>query len=398
MASAPTVSVIIPTYNRADLISQSIDSVLQQTFTDYEIIVVDDESTDNTEAIVKKYGDRVRYVWTPNGGTGHARNVGMQHARGRYLTFLDSDDILYPYALELETKLLERFPGVSMVCAEVTGFDDHGFIERSHMKNYHKSSYRDPAITYDSIFPSSIPLRDTGAVPASVFQEDPTVLDRRAYFGNIFDAYIVRIVLFQNTAMIRREVVDEIGPRNEQVFCYEELDYLVRLSRRHDVLFADVPTYKLRYHQGQVSTQVRRDGRFVWARKQRVLLRVMKRHILADPAYYERRKQRLDRHLAELHRSVAVPMLSIGDGDDAERRYERRFARYARLYLLRCRQYGHPEHLLYIASFMPGAIRRTIVTLVEIVRVDGVSGVAGRVRAAVLKRLPVLSPRKTVAS
>src|SRR5204862_7973924 len=128
------------------------------------------------------------------------------------------------------------------------------------------------------------------------------------------DAYLLDIILCQNTAMIRREVVDAIGPRNEAVFCFEELDYLLRLSRRHDILFADVPTYQLRYHHGQISTTARSDGRAVWLRTQRVLLRVMKRHMLADPAYYQRHKARLDRRLADLHRAVAVPMLLAHPG------------------------------------------------------------------------------------
>jgi glycosyltransferase involved in cell wall biosynthesis len=388
MTAAPRVSVIIPTYNRADLIPQAIDSVLQQTFSDFEIIVVDDGSTDDTAAAVKAYGDRVRYVWTPNGGTGHARNVGMQHARGRYFTFLDSDDLLYPYALELQTRLLERFPAVSMVCAEMTGFDDHGFVERYHLKSYHSSTFRDKSVTYDAIFESSIPLLETGAVPEGVLREDSSVLERRAYYGNVFDSYLVGIVLFQNTAMLRREVVADIGPRNEYIYCFEELDYLLRLSRNHDVLFADVPTYKLRYHDGQISTTARSDGKYVWMRKQRVLLRVIKRHVLADQAYYQRHRQRLDRRLADLHRAVAVPMLLLGPGDARRDSY----ARYSRLYLARCRDYGDPQRALYAASFAPGPVRRAAVTIVEHVRRDGVAAVARRAFTAVMKKGVSLLP------
>ena len=369
----PKVSVIIPTYNRAPLISEAIDSVLAQTFTDFEIIVVDDESTDDTEAVVKAYGDRVTYVWTPNGGTGHARNVGMQHATGEYLTFLDSDDVLYPYALDLETRLLERFPGVSMVCAEVTGFNERGIIERYHLKSYHESSFRDPSVTYDAIFPSSIPLLETGAIPEDVIREDPTLARRRAYHGNIFDSYLDGIVLFQNSAMLRRKVVDDIGQRNEYVYVFEELDYLLRLSRHHDILFADIPTYKLRYHPGQLSSMAHSDATFRWVRTQRSLLRIVKRHILADQAYYQRHRQRLDRRLADLHRAVAVPMLLLGNNS-----WGRRYARYARRFLGRCSTYGHPQHTLFAASFAPPALRRTVVATLEGVNKEGVAGLARR--------------------
>ena len=92
----PRVSVVIPTYNRGNLIGQAIDSVLAQSYSDFEIIVSDDGSTDDTAARVARYGDRVRYVRTANGGVAHARNVGTREARGDYLAYLDSDDRYYP--------------------------------------------------------------------------------------------------------------------------------------------------------------------------------------------------------------------------------------------------------------------------------------------------------------
>ena len=361
---APAVTVVVPTFNRAGLIGQAIDSVLAQTFQDFEIIVVDDGSTDGTEAVVREYGDRVRYIWTPNGGSGHARNVGMQHARGRFFTFLDSDDLLYPYALELQTGLLERFPEVAMVCAEMTGFDDHGFLERYHLRTYHSPTFRDPSVTYRTFYSSSMRLADAIALPQSLRRDDPSVGERQVYHGNIFDSYLVDFVLCQNTAMLRREVVAAIGQRNEHIHYYEEMDYLLRLSRQHVVLFADVPTYKLRYHEGQISTTARSDGKYVWMRKQRILLRVIKRHILADAAYYERHRARLDRHLAHLHRAVAVPMLLL----NGHARGDRRYGRYARLYLSRCQAYGTPAIGLYAASFAPGPVRRFLVTVIERVR------------------------------
>jgi glycosyltransferase involved in cell wall biosynthesis len=360
----PTVTVVVPTYNRAGLIEQAIDSVLQQTYTDFEIIVVDDGSTDDTEAVVRRYGDRVRYVWTPNGGSGHARNVGMRHARGRYFTFLDSDDLLYPYALELQSGLLERFPEVAMVCAEMTGFDDHAYFERYHLKTYHSPTFRDPSNTYEKFYSSSRLLNEATTLPETLVREDPSVLKRRVYYGNVFDSYVLNFVLCQNTAMIRREVLADIGERNEHIHYYEEMDYLLRLSRHHRVLFADLPTYKLRYHDGQISTNARSDGKYVWMRKQRILLRVIKRHILADGAYYARHKERLDLHLAHLHRAVAVPLMLITGGSLAGDRY----SRYARLYLSRCQGYGFPARALYAASFAPGPVRRTVVTIIEKLR------------------------------
>lgn len=193
--------------------------------------------------------------------------------------------------------------------------------------------------------------------------------------------------------MLRREVVERIGPRNEQVYCFEELDYLLRLSRHHEVLFADVPTYKLRYHAGQPSTTIRSDGTAVWLRKQRVLLRVMKRHILADRDYYDRHRGRLDRRLADLHRAVAIPMMLVTAGPATGGRYRRG----ARLYLARCRRLGHPQRALYAASYAPGIVRRLAVAVIERVRTEGVAAALGRAAAAVLRHLGMRAPKRTPA-
>ena len=101
---------MIPTYNRASLIGAAIESVLAQTYTDFEVIVVDDGSTDNTREIVGRYGDRVRYTYIENSGPARARNVGMSLARGEYLCLLDSDDLYYPHKLALQVDHLDRFP------------------------------------------------------------------------------------------------------------------------------------------------------------------------------------------------------------------------------------------------------------------------------------------------
>jgi glycosyltransferase involved in cell wall biosynthesis len=94
-------SIIMPTYNRAHLIGKAIESVLAQTFTGWELIVVDDGSTDNTRAVVASYNDpRIHYVYQQNAERSAARNKGISHARGQYICFLDSDDYYLPDRLE----------------------------------------------------------------------------------------------------------------------------------------------------------------------------------------------------------------------------------------------------------------------------------------------------------
>src|ERR1700751_873927 len=100
----PTVSVIIPTFNRGKLVVNAIRSVLCQTYRDYEIIVVDDGSTDDTAEALTPYMDRIQYVYQVNQGTSAAKNKGIQLARGRWISVLDSDDLWLPTKLEAQLK------------------------------------------------------------------------------------------------------------------------------------------------------------------------------------------------------------------------------------------------------------------------------------------------------
>ncbi len=103
MENAPLFSVIIPTYNRAEFITRTVNSVLSQTYKSFEIIIVDDGSTDNTENILEpllKQHSNISYLKKNNQERGAARNFGTYHAKGDYVTFLDSDDILYPQHLQ----------------------------------------------------------------------------------------------------------------------------------------------------------------------------------------------------------------------------------------------------------------------------------------------------------
>ena len=108
----PAVSVVIVTYNKADTVGAAIESVLRQTFSDLEILVVDDGSTDDTARKVAAYGERVRYIRKMNGGTGSARNRGIQEARSRYVAFLDGDDLWLPRKLERQMEAFGKEPGL----------------------------------------------------------------------------------------------------------------------------------------------------------------------------------------------------------------------------------------------------------------------------------------------
>ncbi|MCE7979655.1 MAG: glycosyltransferase family 2 protein [Caldilinea sp. CFX5] len=128
MTITPLFSVIIPTYNRAYIVSRSIKSVLSQTLYDLELIVVDDGSTDHTGEIVKQIDDpRLRYVYQKNQGRSNARNTGVKAALGKYVTFLDSDDEALPdWLQQLSTTFLAKDVGIACCGIKIINVDEPG--------------------------------------------------------------------------------------------------------------------------------------------------------------------------------------------------------------------------------------------------------------------------------
>jgi glycosyltransferase involved in cell wall biosynthesis len=124
----PLVSVIIPTYNRANLLPETLDSVLAQTWPRMELIVVDDGSTDSTPNALAPFLDRLRYVYQDNRGRSAARNAGVSLATGKFVVFLDSDDLLLPDGLRLQATYLERHPEVDVVYANGYTLADDGTL------------------------------------------------------------------------------------------------------------------------------------------------------------------------------------------------------------------------------------------------------------------------------
>lgn len=124
------VSVLVPSYNCAHYLPQALDSALGQTFTDFEILVIDDGSTDNTRAVVEEYRgkapDKVRYIYQENQGLACARNTGLRHAKGEYVALLDADDVWLPTRLEETVKVLDADGSTGIVHANITKISEAG--------------------------------------------------------------------------------------------------------------------------------------------------------------------------------------------------------------------------------------------------------------------------------
>lgn len=129
----PHFSVVIPTYNRAKFLPKALDSVWRQTFNGYEVIVVDDGSTDGTLEYLRSLSGPIRILSQYNGGPGVARNFGAKQARGRYIAFLDSDDLWFPWTLSCFAELISRNNDPAILSARLMEFADDA--ELSYVEN-----------------------------------------------------------------------------------------------------------------------------------------------------------------------------------------------------------------------------------------------------------------------
>lgn len=187
LVATEKVSVIIPTYNRAHLIGASIKSVLDQSYTNLELIVVDDGSEDNTKEVVSELSDsRLRYIWQPNRGRSNARNHALSLARGRYIAFLDSDDLFLPDKLERQVTYLRGHPGVGMVYTSAHCIDQQGtMLEHKYLATvsgcvYEKIAFFTPVtITLPTVMTYRDILSQVGGFDEAMYRFEDTDMWRR---------------------------------------------------------------------------------------------------------------------------------------------------------------------------------------------------------------------------
>jgi glycosyltransferase involved in cell wall biosynthesis len=192
-----SVSAIIPTYNRVELVSRAIRSVLAAISPGDEVMVVDDGSTDGTVAAVEAFGGPVRLLEVPHGGAGPARNAGIAAARGDLISFLDSDDEWYPDKVELQRTFLERRPDVLYVWSDL-GVKTEDGGEHHHVLARWASPPRPLAET----FGPGIPYSSVAALPAG---RD----DFEVYIGQMSLKEMLNPCISPITVMTRRR---EAGP------------------------------------------------------------------------------------------------------------------------------------------------------------------------------------------
>ncbi len=167
-----SVSVIIPAYNAQDFLRRAIESVLVQTYRDFEIIVVDDGSTDQSEEIVSSFGDRVRYIWQENRGLGGARNTGIRASQAEFIGLLDADDEWKPTYLEKMMLLARQHPEAAVYYCAARGMDEKGReLPRLFGRMTASNNLRQNLLRANFLIPSTILFRRSTIVEAGLFEE-----------------------------------------------------------------------------------------------------------------------------------------------------------------------------------------------------------------------------------
>ncbi len=215
----PTVSVIIPTYNRAHFIGEAIQSVLSQTYQDFELIVVDDGSTDDTDEVVEGFNDgRLRYIKLEenSGKTATPRNTGLKAARGEYIAFLDSDDVCLPNRLEVEVEFLNTHPSVGLVYADVVFFGSR-------------------VISEGRVLEGVSPL--SGYALKELFVNNPISSD---------------------AVLVRKTCFEKVGLYDESLAASEDGDMWLRIAACFEIDCIDFPLARYRRHEGNKNLDTER--------------------------------------------------------------------------------------------------------------------------------------------
>ncbi len=210
----PTVSVIIPTYNRADYVLETLASVFAQTYPDYEIIVVDDGSTDDTRAVLAPLAQSgtIRYVFQENQGESAARNHAIHLAEGEFLAFLDSDDLMLPAKLQKQASFLAAHPEMGLVHSCFNRFNNRG---------------------------EDLGYRDTSHLTGWVYPE--ILLDWS-------------VLIPPSTVMVRKEVLEDVGGFLAGMRWGPDLDLWRRVTRKYPIGMIPESLTKMRFHAGSISS------------------------------------------------------------------------------------------------------------------------------------------------
>ena len=298
----PRVSVIIPTYNYGHFVTQTIDSVLQQTYRDFEIIVVDDGSTDDTAERLQSYIDRkqINYVYQKNLGLPGARNTGVRASQGSLIAFVDSDDLWAPKKLELQVPKFDQAPDVGVVFGNTRKFYDQ-------------------MISRTTAFGDIPPAR-----------------------GRVLCELIQRTFVPMPTVVIRRECFETVGWFDEPLQSPgEDIDLWLRLSLKYSFDYVDDVVAFYRIHATSISANVVK----IAERRLQVLTRFIDQH--RSVVEQSCQVQIVEKVLVEAETDVGKYSAALGD--------PKKGRPYLRKAIAQRPEDSHLK-LLFASSFVPGLL------------------------------------------
>lgn len=193
------ISVVIPLYNKEDSIKETVNSVLNQSFLDFELLIVNDGSTDNSIAILDEFDDkRIQIVSIPNGGVSNARNIGVKEAKGEFIYFLDADDLMRQECLKIFSDLLDKYE------------NEHVFVTNYKVSDGLNEYSKTRINSNIQLFRNSL----------------------KAYWNK-------RIHPRTGSILIRKKCFDEIGFFDVRISIYEDLDFLIRLFKKYKTVYTN---------------------------------------------------------------------------------------------------------------------------------------------------------------
>src|SRR3989338_8656405 len=205
----PKVSVVIPTYNRGKYIAATINTVLNQTYKDFEIIVIDDGSTDDTQRELEQFGGKIKIITQPNSERAVSRNNGVKNSTGAYIAFLDSDDLWSPDKLEKQVDVLDNFRDIVLVYGQSYRINNKGEQIKTARRQMH------------------------------------------GFSGNVFEKLLMRNFIVSATPMIKREDFDKTTGFQTKYIPYEDWEFWLRFSLLGEFYFLPNPLSYYRIHPEQ---------------------------------------------------------------------------------------------------------------------------------------------------
>lgn len=228
------ISVIIPSYNCVMFITQAIESVLNQTYTDYEIIVVDDGSTDDTKSVLASINDdRLVVTEQSNQGASAARNHGLELSRGELVAFLDADDIWFSQKLEKQVEVFEKYPDIIAV-----------------FSNFHITSVNNAILSVDGIKQDYAIFKDEHKKIDDLFN----FTENNVYKGDVINSLFLGNFIKTSSFVVKRSALEKTGFFDPGLITQEDYDLWLRLSLLGEFAYIDEPLLNRSKRPGQLTS------------------------------------------------------------------------------------------------------------------------------------------------